>query len=73
MSDMENFKIQSIEKLLNLDLILKNYSTFKIHGDNNLRDLRGILLLILSKLINFCSPWNHQKTCQMISGGAEFS
>ena len=56
MSDMENFKIQSIEKLLNLDLILKNYSTFKIHGDNNLRDLRGILLLILNKLINFCSP-----------------
>ena len=67
MSDMENFKIQSKEKLLNFDLILKNYSTFKIHGDNNLRDLRGILLLILSKLINFCSPLkSSENLCQMI-------
>ena len=38
-----------------------------------LRDLLQILLVTISELINFYSPWNHQKTYGflMISGGTE--
>ena len=66
------YTIRNIKSTGYFDNTTKKFN-WELWGLQNIRDGVPVLLLVayLSKLINFYSPWSHQKTVGllMISGG----